>query len=67
MLSESALKLVESYRWPGNVRELQNCIERAVIMCEGTEIFPEDLNLAFRQTATNAGSPGRVRSFWDSL
>ena len=49
VLSESALKLVESYRWPGNVRELQNCIERAVIMCEGTEIFPEDLNLAFRQ------------------
>jgi len=54
VLSESALKLVESYRWPGNVRELQNCMERAVIMCEGTEIFPEDLNLAFRQTQPTA-------------
>jgi len=50
VLSESALKLVESYRWPGNVRELQNCMERAVIMCEGTEIFPKDLHLAFHET-----------------
>jgi DNA-binding NtrC family response regulator len=57
VLSESALKLVESYRWPGNVRELQNCIERAVIMCEGTEIFPEDLNLAFRQTQPTSEVP----------
>jgi DNA-binding NtrC family response regulator len=57
VLSESAFKLVESYRWPGNVRELQNCMERAVIMCEGSEIFPEDLNLAFHQTQTAAEVP----------
>jgi DNA-binding NtrC family response regulator len=57
LLSESAFKLVESYRWPGNVRELQNCMERAVIMCEGSEIFPEDLNLAFHQTQTAAEVP----------
>jgi DNA-binding NtrC family response regulator len=57
VLSESAFKLVESYRWPGNVRELQNCMERAVIMCEGSEIFPEDLNLAFHQTQTAVEVP----------
>ena len=57
VLSESAFKLVESYRWPGNVRELQNCMERAVIMCEGSDIFPEDLNLAFHQTKTTAEVP----------
>jgi Nif-specific regulatory protein len=22
------------YHWPGNVRELENCIERAVLLCE---------------------------------
>jgi Nif-specific regulatory protein len=22
------------YHWPGNVRELENCIERAVLVCE---------------------------------
>jgi len=49
VLSEAALRLIEGYRWPGNVRELQNCMERAVIMCEGTELFPENLNLAFRE------------------
>ena len=57
VLSESAFKLVESYRWPGNVRELQNCMERAVIMCEGSEIFPEDLNLAFHKTPTASEVP----------
>ena len=48
-LSPPALKLLEGYEWPGNVRELQNCIERAVIMAEGNEILPDDLNLSFRQ------------------
>ena len=56
-LSEAALRLIESYSWPGNVRELQNCIERAVIMCEGSEIFPEDLRLAFHQTQPAAEVP----------
>ena len=48
-LNPAALKLLESYNWPGNIRELQNCIERAVIMSEGTELYPDDLNLSFRQ------------------
>jgi Nif-specific regulatory protein len=26
------------YHWPGNVRELQNCIERAVIICDSDTI-----------------------------
>ncbi|MCI0422856.1 MAG: sigma-54 dependent transcriptional regulator [Acidobacteria bacterium] len=56
-LSDSALKFLESYRWPGNIRELQNCMERAVIMCEGTEIFPKDLNLAFHSAQTAAEAP----------
>lgn len=47
VFSDAALMLLENYNWPGNVRELQNCIERAVIMCEGNEILPEDLRLEF--------------------
>ena len=31
--------------WPGNVRELANVIERAVVLCGGHEIGPEDLAL----------------------
>lgn len=26
------------YHWPGNVRELQNCIERAVLICDDDSI-----------------------------
>jgi two-component system response regulator HydG len=29
--------------WPGNVRELENAVERAVILCRGDAIAPDDL------------------------
>jgi DNA-binding NtrC family response regulator len=48
LLSSSAIDALRSYPWPGNVRELQNCIERAVILCEGDTIQPSHLNLSFR-------------------
>ncbi|MDC3954929.1 sigma-54-dependent transcriptional regulator [Polyangium jinanense] len=32
-----------AHRWPGNVRELENAIERAVVLCEGTQIDEDDL------------------------
>jgi transcriptional regulator with GAF, ATPase, and Fis domain len=58
-LSPSALDELQSYPWPGNVRELQNCIERAVILCDGDTIHPRHLNLSFRQpvVAQPAASP----------
>ena len=40
--SKSALEAINTYRWPGNVRELENAIERAVILCDHSEI-PADL------------------------
>ena len=46
-LSPDALEHLQAYHWPGNVRELQNCIERAVILADGTEIQPRHLNLSF--------------------
>ena len=42
-LSHEALKYLYQYDWLGNVRELENVIERAVILCEGDEIRPQDL------------------------
>jgi two-component system NtrC family response regulator len=44
--SAEALAIIESYPWPGNVREMENCIKRAVIMAEGSQINAEDLGLA---------------------
>ena len=44
-LSEEAKEFLMSQKWKGNVRELKNLIERAVILCEGEVIKPEDLGL----------------------
>jgi Nif-specific regulatory protein len=33
-LSTPAIDMLMDYHWPGNVRELENCIERAVLLCE---------------------------------
>lgn len=40
--SKDALK---RYSFPGNVRELENTLERALTLCNGAEITPEDLHL----------------------
>lgn len=37
-ISTSAIDMLIQYHWPGNVRELQNCIERAVLICDGDTI-----------------------------
>jgi transcriptional regulator with GAF, ATPase, and Fis domain len=36
---------MKRYAWPGNVRELEAKIKKAVVMCEGTELDIEDLEL----------------------
>ena len=61
-ITPSALEALEAYHWPGNVRELQNCLERAVILCEDT-IQTRHLNLTFD------AAPGDVEPAdpWDQL
>ncbi|MEW6356803.1 MAG: sigma-54 dependent transcriptional regulator [Planctomycetota bacterium] len=44
-ISRPALHKLMSHDWPGNVRELENMIERAVILCKGDTIEPQDLSL----------------------
>jgi DNA-binding NtrC family response regulator len=41
--SKVALQRLVDYPWPGNVRELENVIERAVVLCRGEQLGPEDL------------------------
>ncbi len=43
-LGHAACELLEQYEWPGNVRELGNVIQRALVLCNGVEIRPEDLH-----------------------
>lgn len=42
-ISRAAMDEIMIYDWPGNVRELENAIERAVVVCKGSKIMPEDL------------------------
>jgi DNA-binding NtrC family response regulator len=44
-LADECLDVLRRHSWPGNVRELQNCLERAAILCEGSQILPADLRL----------------------
>lgn len=48
--SLSALQLMNRYPWPGNVRELISRVRRAMVMCEGRLISPEDLDLDRRES-----------------
>ena len=58
-----AEKALSKYSWPGNVLELQNCIERAVILCETPEIQPRHLNLF----TDRYGSGREIQDPWDLL
>ncbi|HEY3175591.1 MAG TPA: sigma-54 dependent transcriptional regulator [Candidatus Polarisedimenticolia bacterium] len=60
-ITPQAAERLRRYPWPGNVRELQNCIERAIILCEGDSIGVEQLHLpeplAATQSMTQGGGP----------
>jgi two-component system NtrC family response regulator len=51
IFSPESLSLIEGHGWPGNVRDMENCIKRAVIMAEGSQIMPEDLGLLSKLAA----------------
>ncbi|MBU0734039.1 MAG: sigma-54 dependent transcriptional regulator, partial [Proteobacteria bacterium] len=43
LINREAMDEMMLYEWPGNVREIENAIERAVVVCKGRSIQPEDL------------------------
>jgi two-component system response regulator HydG len=41
--SDAARDKILRHPWPGNVRELENAVERAVVMCQGSQIEASDM------------------------
>ena len=54
-ISTPAIDMLMRYHWPGNVRELENCIERAVLLCEDQVIHSYHLPPTL-QTAESSGT-----------
>ncbi len=40
--SQTTMQMLLDFDWPGNVRQLENAVFRAVILCEGELLQPED-------------------------
>jgi DNA-binding NtrC family response regulator len=53
-VSRDTMELLVAWQWPGNVRELENTIERAVLLCRGSKIEPEDLPPRIRGLGSEA-------------
>jgi Nif-specific regulatory protein len=54
-ISTPAIDALMQYHWPGNVRELENCMERAVLLCDDQVIHGYHLPPTL-QTAEDTGT-----------
>jgi len=54
-ISTPAIDALVRYHWPGNVRELENCMERAVLLCDDQVIHSYHLPPTL-QTAEDTGT-----------
>ncbi|MGM0428371.1 MAG: sigma 54-interacting transcriptional regulator [Thermodesulfobacteriota bacterium] len=64
-ISTPAIDAITQYHWPGNVRELENCMERAVLVCEDKVIHSYHLPPTL-QTAKETGTE-QSRSLTDAV
>jgi two-component system response regulator GlrR len=62
VLGPAACQALLAHRWPGNVRELSHCLERAVLLCRGGTIVPEDLDLPAPAWPDSAAGPAGFES-----
>ena len=50
-IDSRARSALYKYDWPGNIRQLRNCIESAVVMCEGKIVTLDDLPPTISQSS----------------
>jgi DNA-binding NtrC family response regulator len=56
----AAVERLTAFDWPGNVRQLQNEIQRAVLLCEASEIDSTDLSIT---NVKSEAEPGMDTNF----
>ncbi len=61
-IDPEAADLLKEQRWSGNIRELQNCMEKAVILSEGSVLTVKDLQLDAGPQSGLAGDRQAERS-----
>ncbi len=71
-ISTPAIDMLIQYHWPGNVRELENCIERAVLLCNDRVIhsyhLPPTLQTGERSgTVPSRSFESEIRNFKKEL
>jgi transcriptional regulator with GAF, ATPase, and Fis domain len=59
-ITDGAIQRLRSHSFPGNIRELENCIESAVVMCEGAIIYDHDLPLPRLSGHRSSGNPQEI-------
>ena len=64
-ISTPAIDALTQYHWPGNVRELENCMERAVLLCDDQVIHSYHLPPTL-QTAKDTGTH-QFKSFEEAV
>lgn len=64
-ISTPAIDALVQYHWPGNVRELENCMERAVLLCDDQVVHGYHLPPTL-QTAKDTGTQ-QSQSFQEAV
>jgi DNA-binding NtrC family response regulator len=49
ILTDGALRVLQSYEWPGNVRELKHVVTSALVLAAGPRITGEDVSAVLRE------------------
>lgn len=70
-LNPAAERLLLEYSWPGNIRELENAVHRALLVCPGDILRPEDFKLSLVALPSQSGQvstqtlESAIRSLFD--
>jgi two-component system response regulator FlrC len=49
--AEDSLQYLKAQKWTGNIRELESAVERAVLLTQGSEIRPRDIQITVSKEA----------------